>query len=351
MLLLLDHGGAVYTLGNQPGTVIRGNNIHGTHWTKLHGEHERPDWAGGGLAFDDGSSGLTVERNVLYDIAPPADLAITRGRSTDMSAVRDNVCDIHPGEPGFPQEIADRAGLQPEHRDLLADSPDVLPPPVLSMTVPTDVRPGPIRDGFDRLAIGGTTRRGYARLEDKAPGKGTDAIVVTGDVPADGGQCLKIVDAPGLSREWIPYVSYSPDYVGGRATVEFALMIEADTKLEHVWRGNHPTREFSVGPQFTIDEGALMVNGGKLLDVPVAAWIRLNVSARLGERDPGIGAAGNADHGVWTLTVTLPDGETSEFSQLAFADAEFAGLRQVMFISLADEATTVYLDSVEIHTE
>ena len=351
VLLLLDHGGAVYTLGNQPGTIIRGNHIHGTHWTKLHGKYRRPDWAGGGLAFDDGSSGFTVERNILYDIAPPADLAIKRGRAADMSAVRDNVCDIRPGQPGFPEEIASRAGPQPEYRDLLAKRFRVLPPPVLSMTVPDDIAPVPIRDSFDRLKVGSSTRRGYVRLDDKVPGKGTDAIVVTDETAADGLQCLKIVDAPGLSREWIPYLSYSPRYVGGIATVKFALMIEDKTNLEHVWRGGHPTREFSVGPQFTVKEGALIVGDRKLLDLPVAKWIRFEISAKLGKPDPGIGKAGTIDHGVWNLAVTLPDGQTRDFRKLTFGNPEFEALNQVMFISLANEMTTTYLDSVEIRNE
>ncbi len=351
VLLLLDHGGAVYTLGNQPGTVIRGNHIHGTHWTKLHGKYKRPDWAAGGLAFDDGSSGFTVEKNILYDIAPPADLAIKRGRAVDMSAVRDNVCDIRPGEPGFPEEIAARAGLEPEYRDLLSKPFRVVPPPVLSMRVPEDVAPGPIRDSFDRLKVGGTTRIGYARLEDREPGKGTDAIAVTDETAADGPQCLKIVDAPGLSREWIPYLSYSPRYISGVATVKFALMIEEKTQLEHVWRGSHPEREFSVGPQFSIKGGALFVGERKLSDLPVGEWVRFAISAKLGKPDPGIGKAGNVGHGVWNLAVTLPDGQTEDFPALTFGDAEFDALNQVMFISLAQEKTTAYLDSVEIRSE
>ena len=351
VLLLLDHGGAVYTLGNQPGTVIRGNHIHGTHWTKLHGKYKRPDWAGGGLAFDDGSSGFTVENNVLYDIAPPADRALTQGRSDDMSVVRGNVCGIRPGEPGFPAELAQAAGIQPEYRDLLRKPLNVVPPPVLAMTLPEDAPPAPIRDSFDRLEVGSTTRRGYARVEDKAAGKGTDAIVVTDETAADGEHCLKIVDAPGLSRDWIPYLSYAPGYLGGTATVSFALRIEAGTKLEHAWRGSHPRAEFSVGPSFRIEAGRLLVNDAELLPLPLAAWVRFKVSARLGKPEPGIGKAGDADHGRWRLVVTLPDGQVKAFEQLTFAQPEFDALNQVMFISLATEKTTTYLDSVDIRAE
>ncbi len=351
VLLLLDHGGAVYTLGNQPGTIIRGNVIHGTHWTTLHGKYKRPDWAGGGLAFDDGSSGFAVEGNVLYDIAPPVDRALKHGRSADMSSVRGNVCDIRPGEPGFPTELAAKAGLQPEFRDLLQKPFRVVPPPVLAMRVPEDVAPGPIRDSFDRLTLGSTTRRGFARVEDKLPGKGADAIAVTDETAADGGQCLRIVDAPGLSREWIPYLSYSPRYDGGTATVEFALKIEDRTKLEHAWRGSHPTQDFSVGPSFHIRSSALTVGDKQLLTLPTGQWLRFGISAKLGKLDPGIGKAGAVGHGMWQLRVTLPNGNVRPFEGLAFAQPEFEDLNQVMFISLATDATTTYLDSVMIRNE
>lgn len=63
----LADGGGIYTLGWQPGTVVRDNLI----------EHvERHPWAQGapnaGLFFDNGSKGLLVEGNVISDIAGEA---------------------------------------------------------------------------------------------------------------------------------------------------------------------------------------------------------------------------------------------------------------------------------------
>jgi hypothetical protein len=121
--------------------------------------------------------------------------------------------------------------------------------------------------------------------------------------------------------------------------------------MEHAWRGSHPQRDFSVGPQFQILNGELQVGGKKLLEVPLNQWVRYRLSAKLGKLDPGIGKAGAVDHGLWELTVTLPDGSVREFKRLAAADEEFSDLNAVMFISLAQEATTFYLDSVHIRQE
>jgi Right handed beta helix region len=55
--VLSDMGG-IYTLGVQPGTVIRGNHIHHIH------SH---DYGGWGIYLDEGTSHLVVEHNLVHD--------------------------------------------------------------------------------------------------------------------------------------------------------------------------------------------------------------------------------------------------------------------------------------------
>jgi len=83
----------------------------------------------------------------------------------------------------------------------------------------------------------------------------------------------------------------------------------------------------------------------------LGAWISFRLSAKLGAFDPGIGKAGNVDHGVRKLAVTLPDGKFHAFDGLKVPNPEFVALNQVMFISTATEKTAFYLDSLSIKNE
>lgn len=57
----LGDGGGIYTLGFQPGSVIRGNHIHDVRRSQF--AQAAPN---NGIFFDEGSSGFRVEGNVIY---------------------------------------------------------------------------------------------------------------------------------------------------------------------------------------------------------------------------------------------------------------------------------------------
>ena len=59
----LADGGCIYTLGYQPGTVLRGNLLHDVHRSA----HTHGGAPNNGIFIDEGSKGFLFERNVIYN--------------------------------------------------------------------------------------------------------------------------------------------------------------------------------------------------------------------------------------------------------------------------------------------
>ena len=64
----LADGGGIYTLGFQPGAVLRGNFIHDVRYSETALQSR---FSNNGIFFDNGSKGNTVEDNVIYATAGP----------------------------------------------------------------------------------------------------------------------------------------------------------------------------------------------------------------------------------------------------------------------------------------
>jgi len=62
----LADGGCIYTLGYQPGTVLRGNVLHGARYSDM---ALQSSYSNNGIFFDQGSKGFLVEGNIIYDTA------------------------------------------------------------------------------------------------------------------------------------------------------------------------------------------------------------------------------------------------------------------------------------------
>jgi hypothetical protein len=109
-------GGGIYTLGNMPGSVIRGNYIH-----------DNLGWPGG-IYLDEGSGFIEVVGNVVYNvhareghIAAPYFLNNHRQNRSATCAEHGNFfrVEVKLGEKDLPQSVIDNAGLEPAYRDLL----------------------------------------------------------------------------------------------------------------------------------------------------------------------------------------------------------------------------------------
>jgi hypothetical protein len=117
----LGDGGGIYTLGLQPGTVIRGNHIHDVHRSKY--AQAAPN---NGMFIDEGSKGFLFERNVIYRTS--AEPVRFNQCSRDWHTWRDNSFGPAPDAPeartgpaaGVIKDTIEKAGLEPAYRARLS---------------------------------------------------------------------------------------------------------------------------------------------------------------------------------------------------------------------------------------
>lgn len=107
VMKMLADGGGIYTLGLQPGTVLRGNLIHDIS----RGPCTYASSPNNGIFFDEGSSGYLIENNMIYN-TPEGATRLNASRK-EAHTWRNNSFDVSPDSPKFPDERAKQAGPQP----------------------------------------------------------------------------------------------------------------------------------------------------------------------------------------------------------------------------------------------
>lgn len=188
-----------------------------------------------------------------------------------------------------------------------------------------------IQDDFETTPLGGGPSHASRHIENKG-----DSIGVTEEIAAGGKRCLKIVDAPGLSREFYPMFYYAPDHTSGLTRCAFDVRVCAATFAYVEWRDD--ASPYHTGPSLWIREGRLSVGGKALMDVPADQWVHVAMTASLGDRCAG----------TWELAVTLPGEQPRRFAGLANGSREFRTLRWLGFVSNGAGKATWYLDNLTL---
>lgn len=101
-------GGAIYTLGSMPGTIIRSNLIHDNAQEV------------GGIYLDEGSGYIEVTGNIVYNVVQPMKFNNKRQNRIATCHEHDNYFGTKPTAPNFPTAVAEKCGLEPDYRDLLS---------------------------------------------------------------------------------------------------------------------------------------------------------------------------------------------------------------------------------------
>jgi len=204
---------------------------------------------------------------------------------------------------------------------------------------PLEIAPDPpplaIHDDFEFNAVGKAPSGAELHVE----GKG-DSILVCDEQAASGRQCLKISDAPGLSRVYNPhYVYRGMNYTEGPVLNAFDMRVEPGSYVQFEWR-DWSVSPYLTGPRFTIRNGKLLVGNDTELDMPTNAWVRFEIAAMPGTEDAN----------PWSLRVTLPNESPRVFADLSYVSPKFDKLNWVGFTSSANDTTAFYLDNFSLRS-
>jgi hypothetical protein len=107
----LHDGGAIYTLGNQPGTLIANNYIHDNRGTP------------GGIYLDEGSGFIEITGNLVHGVGTPMNYNNRAQNRIATCKEHDNSFGATPSASEKAKLIAGQAGLEPPYRDLLPSGP------------------------------------------------------------------------------------------------------------------------------------------------------------------------------------------------------------------------------------
>ena len=160
---------------------------------------------------------------------------------------------------------------------------------------------------------------------------------VTAEQAASGRRSLKFIDGPGQKYPFNPHVYYRTRFRSGRMVGRFAIRIDKSTRLYYQWRDYGPG--FKRGPTVEIREAGKLVHAGdELMSLPLAQWIRFEVSCALGDE-----ATGRYD-----MKVILPDkGQPREFKGLEY-EQDFRKLDWLGFVANGQAHTVFYVDDIEL---
>ncbi|HEV3343396.1 MAG TPA: right-handed parallel beta-helix repeat-containing protein [Pirellulales bacterium] len=112
VMKLMGDGAAIYALGLQPGTVLRGNLIHDVERSA-----STQGSANNGLYLDEGSKGFHVEGNIVYHVSGEA--LFLHQSQLNWHTWGANSFNIAPASADFPNQAAADAGLEPAYRQAL----------------------------------------------------------------------------------------------------------------------------------------------------------------------------------------------------------------------------------------
>ncbi|MBI4581181.1 MAG: right-handed parallel beta-helix repeat-containing protein, partial [Planctomycetes bacterium] len=267
------------------------NNILYYNRGKLHDGHWGDDkvhlasnlyWNAAGPVVFDGGKDLTAWQQTGKDVASiVADPMFENPANLDFRLKTGSPA----GKIGFKPFDPGKAGVY-GRKEWIALASSVNYPPVEFAPAPPPA-PLTLHEDFESVPLNAPPPRAIVAVEKKG-----DSVATTDQAAAGGKQCLRLVDAPGLSREFYPHLFYQPAHAAGTSRCRFDVRVGAGAHLYHEWRDQ--ASPYHAGPHLTLRDGKLEVPGQPAVAVPAGRWLRVDIATRLGSDSTG----------TWDLTVT-----------------------------------------------
>lgn len=168
-------------------------------------------------------------------------------------------------------------------------------------------------------------------------GGSESAISVQAATGTPSGKSLRFIDSASIVNRWEPYAWATLNHTGGTSTVDFSIIIDANTNHLHEWRDNE--NKYLTGPSLRIKPTGIEVAGKIVAKAPKGEWITLKVVAPLGT------AAG-----TWTLQVVYSDGSKVNAGTFASKNPGWNRLNWLGFVSDAAVASTSSIGFIKANT-
>jgi len=394
----LSDGGAIYTLGRSPDTVIAGNVVKGVAAYNGYGS------GGWGVYNDEGSSGLLIEGNLVFGTDHGGymlhygadnivkDNVFAAGRMSEIQVGRSeshvqaklirnrilpNISDFvrYPAAGQSLPQIEFEGNLISQQFIGFASTPvlcgggcsisanleivdagrfDV--PRVLEAGVPVVVSAAlatswasrePTKVQTPSLSWGKGSVLRFDAAETPVGAKPMGFVAVPAGRPDligvtqgySGERCLAFNDSANLVNRWEPFGYVEADYKVGNTTVEFTLKADVATEFIHQWRDTGVT-PFLTGPSvlFSGSRG-IVVRGQVVAPLPVGEWVTVTVTSTQGVAPR------------WSMTVRYANNTSFSLTNQQPVSEAWARTRAFYFISNASVASTPCIGKWAISNE
>ena len=182
----------------------------------------------------------------------------------------------------------------------------------------------------------------YVSGEGKGESVGVSADAAS-PIPVAGSekssQSLRIKDAPGLSKSFLPVLNITPNWGSGKIRVSFDAMSQEGADWFFESRTNQGG-EYAAGPMLFWRGGAVYAglgDGNKLADIPAGEWFRAHISATTGSAK-------------WSVTITRQDGTKTEFQDLP-SKASWNESGYLLWSSIGKSDASFFIDNLSLEHE